>query len=344
PPYGYLRDNNLKLYPDPEKSWVIPKIFELMANGIGRQAIAQELDRLGIAPPEGEYWNPSTISSIIKNEVYLGHIIWGKIRYTKQNGKYIRKKVSKERWQRHDNAHPPLVSEELFQKANTAHSKRWRPPTIKTKKLSNPLAGILLCELCGHSMLYQPRKDRPNPQVRCVQPSCKGVQKGASLALVEQRILDGLKQIIESFEIQENMVQQKKRKNNIHLQQKALEKKEQQMNNLQKQKSNLHDFLEKGVYDVDTFLERQKSIAVRLKTTQKAIEELKHEIKKILEKEKHIHEFVPRIKNVLEAYYATNDIEKKNHLLKSVLEKVTYLRKKEWKRKDEFIMELHTKI
>ncbi len=82
----------------------------------------------------------------------------------------------------------------------------------------------MLCELCGHSMLYQPRKDRPNPQVRCVQPSCKGVQKGASLALVEQRILDGLKQIIESFEIQENMVQQKKRKNNIHLQQKSFRK------------------------------------------------------------------------------------------------------------------------
>lgn len=344
PPYGYSRDNNLKLYPDSEKSWVIPKIFELMANGIGRQAIAQELDRLSVAPPEGEYWNPSTISSIIKNEVYLGHIIWGKIRYTKQNGKYIRKKVPKERWQRHDHAHPPLVSGELFQKANMAHSKRWRPPTIKTKKLSNPLAGILLCELCGHSMLYQPRKDRPNPQVRCVQPSCKGIQKGASLALVEQRILEGLKQIIESFEIKENMIQKKKSSNNIDLQQKALEKNEQQINDLQKQKSNLHDFLEKGVYDVETFLERQKSIAVRLKTTQKTIKELKHEIKKILEKEKHIHEFVPRIKNILEAYYATNDIEKKNRLLKSVLEKVSYLRRKEWKKTDEFVVELYTKI
>lgn len=344
PPYGYLRDNTLKLYPDPEKSWVVSKIFESMAGGMGRQAISQELDRLSISPPEGAYWNPSTISSIIKNEVYLGHIIWGKIRHTKQNGRYIRKKVPKERWQRHNHAHPPLISEELFQKANTAHSKRWRPPTIKTKKLSNPLAGILLCEICGYSMLYQPRKDRPNPQVRCIQASCKGVQKGASLTLVEQRILDGLKQIIESFEIQENMVQKEKSSNNIHLQQKALEKKEQQINDLQKQKSNLHDFLEKGVYDVDTFLERQKSIAVRLKTTQEAMEELKHEIKKILEKEKHIHEFVPRIKNVLEAYYATNDIEKKNHLLKSVLEKVTYLRKKEWKKKDEFVVELYTKI
>ncbi|KXX95512.1 hypothetical protein AT274_04290 [Bacillus cereus] len=82
-------------------------------------------------------------------------------------------------------AHPLLVSEEIFQKANMIHSKCWRLPTIKYKKLSNPLAGILLCELCGYSMLYQPRKDRPNPQVRCVQPSCKGIQKGASLALVE---------------------------------------------------------------------------------------------------------------------------------------------------------------
>ncbi|MEH7461437.1 recombinase family protein [Bacillus thuringiensis] len=344
PPYGYLRDDNLKLYPDPERSWVIPKIFEYMADGMGRQAIAQELDRLGISPPEGEYWNPSTISSIIKNEVYVGHIIWGKIRYTKQNGKYIRKKVQKERWQRHNHAHPPLVSEELFQKANMAHSKRWRPPTIKAKKLSNPLAGILLCELCGHSMLYQPRKDRPNPQVRCVQPSCKGVQKGASLALVEQRILDGLKQIIESFEIQENMMQKKKANNNIHLQQKALEKKEQQISDLQKQKSHLHDLLEKGIYDVDTFLERQKSIAMRLKTTQGEIKKIRNEIENMLEKEKHIHEFVPKIKSVLEAYYATNDIEKKNYLLKSILEKVTYLRKKDWKRKDEFVVQLYTRI
>ncbi|MGE7868010.1 recombinase family protein [Bacillus paramycoides] len=344
PAYGYLRDNNLKLYPDPEKSWVISKIFELMANGRGRQAIAQELDRLGISPPEGEYWNPSTISSITKNEVYLGHIIWGKMRYTKQNGKYIRKKVPKERWQRHDHAHPPLVSEELFQRANIAHSKRWRPPTIKTKKLSNPLAGILLCELCGHSMLYQPRKDRPNPQVRCVQPSCKGVQKGTSLTLVEQRILDGLKQIIESFEIQENMVQKKKIKNNIQLQQKALEKKVQQINDLKKQKNTLHDLLEKGVYDIDTFLERQKSVVARLKASQEEVEKLEQEIIHILGKKRHIEAFVPKIKTVLEAYYVTENIEKKNYLLKSVLEKVTYLRKKTWERKDEFIVELYPRI
>ncbi|MGM2776533.1 recombinase family protein, partial [Bacillus cereus group sp. Bce015] len=62
------------------------------------------------------------------------------------------------------------------------------------------------------------------------------------------------------------------------------------------------------------------------------------------EKEKHMHEFVPKIRNVLEAYYVTEDIDKKNHLLKSVLEKATYLRKTTWNRRDEFVIELYTKI
>lgn len=123
------------------------------------------------------------------------------------------------------------------------------------------------------------------------------------------------------------MIQKKKSKNNITLQQKALEKKEQQINDLHRQKNNLHDLLEKGIYDIDTFLERQKSIVIRLKTTKEEIQQLEHEIK-----------------HVLEAYYATKEIEKKNHLLKSVLEKVTYLRKKSWQRKDEFVVELYTRI
>lgn len=41
--------------------------------------------------------------------------------------------------------------------------------------------------------------------------------------------------------------------NNVNMQKKALEKKEQQMNDLQKQKNKLHDLLENGVYDIETF-------------------------------------------------------------------------------------------
>ena len=49
----------------------------------------------------------------------------------------------------------------------------------------------------------------------------------------------------------------------------------------------------------------------KIKTTQEEIEQLEQEINQTLEQEKHIHKFVPKIKTVLEAYYATTDVEKK---------------------------------
>jgi len=77
PPFGYFRDENLKLYPDPDTSWAVKYMFEQIANGLGRQAVAQELDRLGVKPPSSDLWGPTTITEIIRNEVYIGSIIWG---------------------------------------------------------------------------------------------------------------------------------------------------------------------------------------------------------------------------------------------------------------------------
>lgn len=345
PPYGYLRDENLKLYPDPDTAWVVKKIFEMMAAGMGRQAVAQELDRLGVKPPGGgSHWPPSSVSFIVKNEVYLGHIIWGQKRYVKINGKYQKRKVPREQWFRHDHAHEPLVSEELFKQANVAHSGRWRAPTVETKSLSNPLAGILRCELCDHVMVMTPRKDRPNDQIRCMQPSCKGKQKGINFSLVEERILQGLAQIVESFEVNDSMIERKENNSVIPIKRKALDKKQKELEDLHKQKNNLHDLLEKGVYDIATFMERQKVIAERIKETQEVIDQLQEELKQEEERERHRSEFVPRIKSVLEAYRQTDDVEKKNRLLKSVLEKATYRREKDWNKKDQFVIQLYPRI
>jgi len=346
PPYGYLRDENLKLYPDPDTSWVVKKIFEMMRDGYGRQAIASELDKIGVKPPNNnrDFWSPSTITAIVKNEVYLGHIIWGKVKYIKRNGKYKRKKQKPEQWIIKENAHEPLVSKEIWEAANKAHSKRYRPSTVKSKSLSNPLAGILKCEVCGYTMWFQPRPDRPNDVIRCANPKCKGVQKGAQLQLVEQTILKSLAEFVEQFEVQEQMIEVKESISVIPIKQKALEKKEKELEKLHLQKNNLHDLLEQGVYTVDVFLERQKNLVERIKEVQSEIENLKQEIHEEKLREKNINEFVPSVKKVLEAYHHTDDIEKKNKLLKSVLEKVTYLRKKEWTKKDQFVIQLYPKI
>lgn len=345
PPYGYLRDENLKLYPDPDTAWVIKKIFEMMKDGWGRQAIAQELDRLEIKPPDLKraLWSPSTVTAIIKNEVYLGHIIWGKITYTKRGGDYKRKKMPPEQWIRKDHAHEPLVSQELFNAANQAHTGRWRPSTTLSNSLSNPLAGILKCEVCGYTMLFHPKKDRPNDMIRCSQPGCKGIQKGASLPLVEERIISVLEEYIKEFEIKGH-TDRPKETSTIPFKAKALRKKQEEISELNKQKSNLHDFLERKVYDIDTFMERQQNIVERIKKLENEATQLKNEMQKEEMRAKNIFEFVPKVKKVLEAYRQTDDIEKKNRLLKTILERATYLRKKEWTKKDHFEIQIYLKI
>lgn len=346
PPYGYTRNKELILEPDEETAWVIKKIFEMMRDGHGRQAIAGELDKLGVKPPneKQEFWSPSTITALVKNEVYLGHIIWGKVKYEKRNGRYKRIKMSPEEWIIKQNAHEALVPKELWEAANQAHKGRWRPSTVATKTLSNPLAGILKCELCGHTLWYQPRNDRPNHMLRCASASCRGIQKGAILGLVEERIIQGLEELVGHIEIQENMIDKRETNSTVPLKEKAKEAKEKELNELDQQKERLHDFLERGVYTIEVFLERQQNLVERIKQIQKEIQVLEQEIEKEKFKENNITQYLPTVKKVLVAYKETDDIEKKNRLLKSILEKVTYLRKKEWTKKDQFKIELYPKI
>ena len=344
PPYGYKRNENLILEPDEETAWVVKKMFEMMRDGHGRQAIAQELDRLEIKPPNSKRktWSPSSITAIIQNEVYLGTIIWGQIKYVKRNGKYTRNKMPRSKWTIKENAHEPIVHRELFDAANKAHSGRWRPSTVVSKGLSNPLAGVLKCAICGYTMLYQPRSDRPNDVIRCAHAGCKGVQKGSALNLVEQRVIEGLQQFAQELEIQTE-VPQEISGSDIPYKKELVESKNGEISQLETQKSNLHDLLERKVYDINTFLERQQNLAERINGLQQEVRNILNDIQKDELRSKTVSNLLPQIQTVISEYKAA-DIESKNQLLKTVLEKATYLRKKEWKSPDEFVIQLYPRI
>lgn len=338
PPYGYIRDENLRLLPDPETAWVVEYIFRRMTENVGRVQIAQELDKMGIKPPDGgakgagkSYWSPSTISAIIKNEVYIGNLVWGKYRTIKQNGKRIRRKVPEEEWIRYNNAHPPIVTEELFKQANEAHSRRWRPPTKHSKGLRNPLAGILYCAVCGHAMAWFPRYGKRRDNIRCKQPTCKGVQAGAVFAIVEEAILNGLEEIIGEFEFEEGSTNNTRIEAEISQYENQLKQKRSHLATLQEQKDTLHELLEQKVYDVETFIERSKVVNEKIKNLNENINHLEVKLHEAREKQNKQNNYAPRVKRVLEEYRNTDDIDKKNRLLKSVIEKATYRRKPEWK-------------
>ena len=66
---------------------------------------------------EKKLWSVTTISDMLKNEVYLGKIIWNKKRVARTGSNKL---VSndKEEWIVVENAHEPIISDELFRKAN----------------------------------------------------------------------------------------------------------------------------------------------------------------------------------------------------------------------------------
>jgi site-specific DNA recombinase len=344
PPYGYKRGDNLILEPDIETAWVVKKMFEMMSAGHGRQAVAQELDKLGIKPPnkKRDSWSPSSITAIIKNEAYVGNIIWGQVKHVKRNGKYKKVKQPRSKWTIKENAHDPLVSRELFESANRAHTGRWRPSTNISKGLSNPLAGILKCELCGYSMLFQPRPNRPNDAIRCVQPGCKGVQKGAGMSIVEQRVIDLLSEY--AIDIAVSYTKQPPvNDGEIPFKKILVANKQEESAQLNTQKSNLHDLLERGVYGIDTFLDRQQNLTARINVLEDEIRNLLSEIQKEETRQSGANELLPQLQTVISEYW-DSDIETRNQMLKTVLVKATYLRKKEWTKPDEFVLQLYPKI
>ncbi|USK56350.1 recombinase family protein [Cytobacillus solani] len=342
PPYGYLRDANLRLYPDPDTSWVVEMIFNKAANGIGQRTIAEDLDRLNIKPPESNQWEHTTVGRILRNEVYIGNIIWGKVKHTKIDGKYEKRQLPRESWQITENAHPAIISKDLFNIVNTESKRRWSIPVTKDKKLTNPLAGLIVCSNCKKSMVRYPRPDRPNDMIRCSNHKCKGIQKGAAFALVEDKILQTLESLIEEFELPE--AEKKRSKSTIILKEKALHVLEKEKKEIEFQSNSIHELLEKKVYTIETFLQRQHVLKEKSQSLDDKIQSIIEEIEYEKRQQEAQISFIPKVKSVLETYHSTCDIQMKNKLLKSVIDKAIFTRKIDWTMFDHFEIEIYTKI
>jgi peptidoglycan hydrolase CwlO-like protein len=168
------------------------------------------------------------------------------------------------------------------------------------------------------------------------------VQKGAAMKLVEQRVIDLLSEY--AIDIAVSLSQQPEVKDDDAPYKKMLvANKTEEIAQLENQKSNLHDFLERGIYDVDTFMERQQNLVNRINGLQDEIRTLNDEIKKEEVRNSGTEILLPQLQTVIAEYWDA-DIETRNRMLKTVLEKATYLRKKEWTKPDQFVIQLYPKI
>lgn len=178
--YGYKKSDadKRKLAVDPEAGVVVKKIFEWRIQGKSNAWIAGSLNALAIPSP-GLYrymngsqayrkssnakWNISHISGILKNPVYLGHLVQGKSKrsYFKGNGK--KRRLPKEDWIITENAHEALVTQEQFNivadiaKESHARYQKQREANAEIPHMGNILCRKIYCGQCGRRMARRSR-------------------------------------------------------------------------------------------------------------------------------------------------------------------------------------------
>ena len=171
PPYGYRKDREDKhrLAPDEQTAPVVQRIFERAAKGDSSRKIALDLNADGIIPPlkyrvlyrdefsqEGaarasDVWNYTTVKRILKNPVYLGHTLLGKSKKVSVKSKK-KVPVPRDDWAVTENTHPPLVTKQLYERAQQNLGRGSRDYRSYDQVRKSIFSGIAVCAKCGYSL------------------------------------------------------------------------------------------------------------------------------------------------------------------------------------------------
>ena len=154
---------------NPTEATVIRRIFEDYAVGKSPKRIAADLNREGIRAPSGGDWGSSTINGnrqrgtgILNNELYVGRLVWNRLRYIKDpaTGKRVSRLNPEAEWISQDVPDLQIVSQDLWdqvkarQKAITPDSAEGTPNRLHERVRGRYLfSGLTKCACCGGGYL-----------------------------------------------------------------------------------------------------------------------------------------------------------------------------------------------
>lgn len=173
PPYGYLKspEDKHKLVPDMETAPVVREIFQQRADGIGVNRIARYLNAKEIPSPSmyhylggrkkkkpegaGAIWQGQMIKLMTRNLVYVGHMAQGKTKRSLSCG-MPQTIMAKKDWHVVYNTHEAVVSQELFDRAQSVSEQRHEECCRlrgKYPSTESVFKGLVVCGDCKTKMV-----------------------------------------------------------------------------------------------------------------------------------------------------------------------------------------------
>jgi DNA invertase Pin-like site-specific DNA recombinase len=336
-PYGYnkiwVMDGKKKcptLQIKEDEANVVRMIFDMFVNqNIGVHNIANKLDEMKIKPPKGEFWSANALRDTLQNIHYIGKVKWNwrKTVAIVENGEILktRPKSKKGEYLIYDGRHEAIITEEIF---NAAKEKIGNSPRTKpSKKLRNPLAGLLFCQ-CGRAMTMRTYgkkgKDRAEPRYLCNgQTHC---ETGSCLCSeMLDRICDILKECVEDFEVRLT----NNTGDSAKLHAKLIKNLEKQMEDIKARE--LSQWEQQSHPDASQRMPAEifKQLNERLLKEKEEVQQALCKAYESMPEPVDYEEKVAKFKDALEALSnPAVDADAKNRLLKACIERISYTRKK----------------
>ncbi len=218
--------------------------------------------------------------------------------------------------------HEALISEEDFEKAQELRKKNYRPPLKASLALQNPLTGLIYCKLCGNRMTRLGKNSRNKyDTIKCTTRGCPCVS--APIYLVEDLTLNFLK----NWLLQYKMRLSKEKPSNGNEQklcQKAINALSDDMKKIDAQIAKTYDLLEQGIYSVEVFTERNKTLSAKKSELENKQAALRQSLSDMQNADKLKYDIIPQVEHVLDTYDFCPTAEQKNNLLKSVISRIDY--------------------
>lgn len=313
---------------------IVRYIFERYVQGAGGKMIAKELEALGHKTKKGNTkWQDATILRIIKNEKYKGDLLMGKTFTVDPITKRRLSNFGEEDQYYIKNNHEPIVSAEIFEKAEEIRTRRNRNKLRvdrnggKREKYSRKYAfsSLLECPYCGsilsrrswhggssyHKIIWHCMTSTKKGKQYC--PESKGIQE----EIIEKAFLESYRLMCNNNQdVLEEFLERMEESLSVNIAYEKVSKIEIEIEALEKKKNKLIDMHIEGRLDKETYEDKYNKTIKKLDDKKRR----KAYLQSSLDDEKDIKERLLEFRKLLEKENGLNTFDR--YVFESIIEKV----------------------
>lgn len=327
-PYGYEKDpaDKNRLVVDPKAAETVRRVFQMAADGYPAVKIARTLNVESVPTPmqykraagcsrtvwpcisEDNFWTPTAVWTILRDERYIGKNIYGK-RVRDQVGHNHTVKVGRHDWIVADGGHESIVDTELFNRAQKSlreFMERSGAPHGKSL-----LYKKVRCGVCGHVM---ERFNAKQPYYRCKTPRVTDAYLCSAERTAEEDIIEILLadlRVQAALAVDLSHIWEEKRKGvqlNLELMRRSIGEKKELLERQGRQIEEIYESFVLGEISKTDYLSQKAAAAKERRRTEEEISRLTAELENTAADGKLTNRFVTTFQKYAEFDELTGEI------------------------------------